>query len=168
LVASLDDSYLYTSALAGPQPVPGTDIDLSSQYVQDAGAVATKGLRTWSAENLLTAGGVGPTTALEETKKFATYVRDNYPTPRVRVGQVTIKPRRPASINGPATWALLCGIDISDVVHLKTTHHGGGGFNTDFYVEGIHYVATPGPGDFHIVELTLDLSPKGYYNTPIP
>jgi hypothetical protein len=160
LTASLDDTYLYTSALAAPQNI--ADIDIAGQYVMDAGAVATKGLRTWSAENLATAGGT-TTTGDQETKLFADYVRDNYPTPRVRVGQLTIKGRRPASVNGPATWALLCGIDISDVVHVTTTHAGGGGFDDDFYVEGIHYVATPGPG-FPIVELTLDLSPAGYYD----
>ena len=71
-----------------------TDGDIAGQYVTDATAVGKYGLRTWSAENLLTFGGAS-TTANAETKLYADYVRDNYTTPRVRVGQLTIKPRRP-------------------------------------------------------------------------
>ena len=33
----------------------------------------------------------------------------------------------------------------------------------DFYVEGIHYQARPG-GAIPYVELTLDVSPRGYYD----
>lgn len=165
LTASLDDTLLYTSALATPQNI--ADADIPGQYIESPPpAVATKGVRTWSAENLATRGGEGPTTGEEETRKFASYVADNYLTPFVRVGQLTVKGRRPTSSYGPAAWALLCGVEISDLVHLKTSHHGGGGFDTDFYVEGIHYTARPGSLT-PIVELTLDVSPAGYYtNNP--
>jgi hypothetical protein len=161
LEASLDDTNLYTAALATPQNV--ADADIEAQYVQDSTAVATKGLRTWSAENLATLGGQGPTTALEETKLFADYVLDNFKTPKVRVGQLTVKSRDPGTANGAQTWRLLCGVDISDIVHLTTSHAGGGGFDTDFYVEGIHYTARPG-GLNPYMELTLDVSPRGYYD----
>jgi hypothetical protein len=161
LVASLDDTSLYTSALATPQHI--VDPDIPGQYVQAAPpAVATKGLRTWSAENLQTAGGSGPTTAKDETKKFASYVAANYFKGRVRVGQLTVKARHLSSLNAAATWTMLTNVDISDIVHLKTSHYGGGGFDTDFYVEGLHYQARPaGAGTY--VELTLDVSPKAYY-----
>lgn len=161
LVASLDDTLLYTSALSTPQNI--ADGDIPGQYVTDTAAVAKKGLRTWSAENLATFGGLG-TTANQETRLFADYVRDNFTKPRVRVGQLTVKPRRPDGPHGPATWALLTGVEISDIVHLKTTHGGGGGFDTDFYVEGIHYQARPG-GTTPYVELSLDVSPRGYYDS---
>jgi len=161
LDAYLDDNLLYTSAIATPQNI--NDTDMNGQYLQDATGVATKGLRTWSAENLATLGGSGPTTALVQTKKFANYYIQNFRFPLVRVGQLTVKGRRPTSPTGPKTWALLTQIDISDIVHLKTTHKGGGGFDTDFYVEGIHYTARPGAGAYPIVELTLDVSPSGYY-----
>ena len=166
LTASLDDTLLYTSALA--TSLTTADGDIAGQYVTDTAAVAKKGLRTWSAEGLLTRTGIAAGTDVQarsnaETKLFADYVRDNYKTPRVRVGQLTIKARKPSGVNGTATWKLLTEVEISDIVHLKTTHTGGGGFNTDFYVEGIHYAARPGPG-FPYVELTLDVSPKGYYD----
>jgi hypothetical protein len=161
LVASLDDTLLYTSALSTPQNI--NDADIAGQYVTDAAAAGRKGLRTWSAENLATFGGVA-TTANQETKLYADYVRDNFTVPRVRVGQLTVKPRRPSSPYGPATWDFLCRVDISDIVRLTTTHGGGGGFTADdFYVEGIHYQARPG-GLNPYVELTLDVSPRGYYD----
>ena len=112
----------------------------------------------------MTAAGDDDRTAEQETKLFAHYVVDNYATPRVRVGQLTVKARRPDSFNGAATWALLCGIDISDIVHLTTTHGGGGGFDDDFYVEGIHYQARPG-GTIPYVELTLDVSARAATTT---
>ena len=163
LVASIDDTLLYTSAIATNSNI--ADADIAGQYVNDTGAAADFGIRTWSAENLWTAAGDDSRTAEQETKLFAQYVVDNYATPRVRVGQLTVKARRPDSFNGAATWTLLCGIDISDIVHLTTTHGGGGGFDHDFYVEGIHYNARPG-GAIPYVELTLDVSPRGYYSDP--
>jgi hypothetical protein len=163
LVASLDDTLLYTSALATPMDPEG-DADFSGQYVTNVTGAAKKGLRTWSAENLLTAGGEGGTTAVQETREFANYVCDNFSRPQVRVGQLTIKARPADSVNAPATWALLCNVDISDIVHLTTSHGGGGGFDHDFYVEGIHYQARPG-GTIPSVELTLDVSPAGYYDS---
>jgi len=172
LVASLDDTSLYTSALATPQGI--ADGDIEAQYVQDAAGAAQIGLRSWSAENLLTRGGITapvggtPTDGVAETKRFAQWVVDNYSTtpiaPTVRVGQLTIKTRDPASTYGPATWSMVCGVEISDIVHLTTTHSGGGGFNHDFYIEGIHYNARPG-GLNPYIELTLDVSPKGYYGS---
>ena len=160
LTVSIDDTLLYTSALATPQNIH--DDDIAAQYVTDATAAAAKGLRTWSAENLATRGG--PTTTAEpETKLFADYVVDNYTVPRPRVGQLTVKSRKPNTVSGQETWKLLCGVDISDIAHLKTTHGGGGGFDTDFYVEGIHYQILPG-GLLPYVELTLDVSPRGFYD----
>ena len=59
---------------------------------------------------------------------------------------------------------MCCDVDISDIVHLSTSHHGGGGFDDDFYVEGVHYQVRPG-GGVPYVELTLDVSPRGYYDS---
>ncbi len=58
---------------------------------------------------------------------------------------------------------MICGVEIGDVVHLNTTHPHGGGFDEDFYVEGIHYDAVPMNDRYPEVTLTLDLSPRAYY-----
>ena len=170
LTASLDDTALFTSALVTPQNI--NDGDIAAQYVTDTARADAVGLRTFSSENLATFGGADDRTALQETKLMADYVRDNFNMPAVNVGQLTIKSRRPTDLNGPATWNMLCNVDISDLVHLTTTHGGGGGFDTDFYVEGIHYAIRPGgsvlldstPTAFPYIELTLDVSPRTYYN----
>lgn len=167
LVASLDDVNLYTSALATPQNV--ADADIAAQYVTDAVAAAKVGLRTWSAENLATFGGEGGATALEETKLMADYVVDNFASPAIRVGPLTVKSRDPASLRGVATWNLLTQVEISDRLHITTTHAGGGGFDHGFYVEGLHYVMRPGGAGVPVVELTLDVSPDTYYDgNPFP
>ena len=166
LVISRDDSHLYTSALSLPQWGDAQEgpSDIANQYVTSA-ATATYGLRTWSAENLLTGGGTA-NTALQETKLFGNYYTTNYDEPRTRVGQLTIRPQPPLSSSGATAWALMCGVDISDVVNLITTHVGGGGFSTTpFYVEGISYEARPLNADYHDVTLTLDVSPASYFDS---
>lgn len=170
LVASLDDVNLYTSAYATPQDSEGAhDADFALQYVTDATARVRQGLRTWTAENLATFGGEGSSTALEETKLFAEYVKDNFAYPAVRVGPLTVKSRDPTSLRGVATWTLLTQVEISDRLHIATTHAGGGGFDYDSYVEGLHYVLRPGGGGMAYVELTLDVSPASFYDeNPFP
>ncbi len=155
-----EDASLYSSAIATPQGV--ADGDIAGQYDTDPTAVTQYGLRTWSAENLLTGGGVG-TTALQETALFSDFYTDNLSSPQVRVGALTIRPHFGTS--GAATWALLCGVEISDVVAITTTHGGGGGFAGDeFFVEGIHYEAdNRGGAGFTNVTLTLDVSPSTYF-----
>ena len=158
-----DDSHLVTSAIATPQGV--ADGDIPAQYVTDTTAVGLYGLRTWSAENLLTGNGTGPTTGLEQTRLFADYHRDNYKTTRTRVGQLTFRPQDPDGSYGTRTWRILCGVDISDVIELTSFHFGSSGFAAErFYVEGVHYEAQPGGADHPDVTLTLDVSPAGYYD----
>lgn len=157
-----DKEHLYTSALATPNGID--DGDIGSQVVTDATTMAAKGRRTWSAEGLLTAGGLG-TTAAVETKKFATYHVDNYKTARTRIRQVTVKAALSSGNTASTTWALACGVDISDRLLITTTHSGGGGFNDYYFVEGVHYDIRPMRSTNHEVTVTLDVSPAGWYGS---
>lgn len=156
---------LINAALAAPTNIK--DADVAGQFVSDASSVQTYGARSISFENLLTDGHSDSTTTdLQETRQFAQYFVDNYKNPRTRISQIVIRSQPPESDFGPNVWELLCGIDISDVVHVKTTHPGGsGGFDEDFFVEGISYEIVPMTEDYPDVTLTLDLSPKAYYDT---
>lgn len=158
----VDDQNVFTSAIATPQNI--ADGDIAAQYVTDAAASAARGLRTWSAENLATAGGA-TTAAAAETRKFAQYVVDNYKVPRTRVGQLTVKAWRPSGASAAATWKLVCGVELGDLLHLKTSHAGGGGFDDDFFVEGLHYQVRPLAVTHHQVTLAMDVSPRSYYAT---
>ena len=54
-----------------------------------------------------------------------------------------------------------------DIVHLKIANPGGGGFDEDFYVEGISTVCEPSSADYDIVEVTVDVSPQAYYTDDV-
>lgn len=150
-------------AISTPQGI--ADSAHNGQVVKDASSIATYGTRSISFENLLTYGGyLGGTTALVETKKFATYYVNNYKTPRARINRITFKRLPPSHANAGKVWAILCGVDISDIIRLKTTHQGGG-FDEDFYVEGLHYSCQPLSNTYDDVTLTLDVSPASYYSS---
>ncbi len=159
-------------------PQGANDADAILNTNQDLTSIGIYGVRGESYENLLTLNGdasspphtpVIPTTALEETYKFAEYYVQNYASPRTRATSVTFRSHEITHPNAEALWALICGVEISDIVTLTTTHPGGGGFNEDFFVEGISYDVAPLRPDLHDVTLTLDLSPTAYYtNDPFP
>lgn len=166
-----DSEKVINSATATPQNIP--DSRINDQRVEDAASIAAFGSRSISFENLLTAGdpdvglGYGYTTAADAaTLKFAQYYVDNYAEPRNRVNKITFKRVGPTDPYAAALWRLMCNVDISDIIRLKTTHHGGvGGFDEDFFVEGLHYNASPLSDQYVDVELTLDVSPRAYYDT---
>ena len=161
-----DKEKIINSALSTPKGM--NDAFVSGQRVEDAASISTYGARSISFDNLLTAGGYAPVTTAEvETAKFATYYVTNYASPRTRVNTITFKRVGPGDQYATRLWALMCGVDISDIIDLKTTHAGGGGFNEQFYVEGLHYTATPLSIDYVDVELTLDVSPKSHYDVEL-
>ena len=93
----------------------------------------------------------------------------NYKDPAPRLSRLVFKSRSPADPWAGALWNHLCKCEISDLLTLKTTHPGGGGFSQDFYVEGLHYTGRPGTPTVPIVELSLDVSPRAHYTTnPFP
>lgn len=162
LLVYRDDSRIYTAAIATDQNI--ADADIEDQYHDDDDNAAIYGLRTWSAEGLNTAGGASSATAADVTDLFSRYYVNNFSTPRTRCGAITVRPQRANGRHGAAAWDLMCGVDISDSVHLTTTHVGGGGFDDDFFVEGVSYKAVPMNATQHEVTLTLDVSPASYYD----
>ena len=158
-----DKDKVINSVLAVPKGA--TEAQVTGQWVNNAASIADFGVRSISFEDLLTGEGyIGGTTALQETHKFAEYYVDNMAQPKTRVNKITFKRVGPADTWGAREWALMCGVDISDRIDLRTTHMGGGGFDEMFYVEGLHYSAKPLSDQFVDVELTLDVSPASYYD----
>jgi hypothetical protein len=178
---------LYNACTATPQwigsgltlrqlnPDPPDNDNVAGQLVKDDTSIAAYGLRSLAFDQLQTVKGIASgNNSMVETKLFAQYYRDNYKDPHQRVTRMVFKSARPGSLNADALWLHLCKAEISDLLTLKTTHPGGGGFNEDFYVEGIHYTCRPGtaPGgavSTPIVELALDVSPRAHYTSnPFP
>lgn len=158
---------LINAALVTPKGIANRDIP--GQFVSDATSVSKYAPRSISFENLITAdGNPDGNDALQETKAYGHYWVDNYKTPRNRVSQATFR-NPPADRAGPV-WLLLCGIELSDILRVKTTHPGGGGFNDDdSFVEQLTYKIVPLRGAVWDVTLTVDTSPRAYYDTsPFP
>lgn len=161
---SVDDGMVFNYAIATYKGIESFDID--NQAWLDAASVTAYGSMPWSAEDLLTSNGEGPTTAAAETLLFAEYITSNYATPRVRLGRLTVRPQSEDSTYGDTTWALLCGVELNDIVNVSfTTAWGGGVTGEEGFVEGIEYEIRPMRGDVWDVTLTLDVSPRAWYQT---
>lgn len=161
-----DVNDIVNAVYAAPQGIADTEI--AGQYFTNTTSQATYGTRSLSFENLLTEQGylTSPdTTDLEETSLYASYYLDNKADPRVRVPQLTFKGHDKNSPYGANIWSLLCGIDISDIIDLDLSTNWGGGFVEEFFVEGLHYECSPGSDRQPDVTLTVDISPKAYYDT---
>jgi hypothetical protein len=152
-----------------PMNVDDTDPGITSNLSEDLTSKGEYGPRSLSMENLITYIGVNDdgtfTTAVEEVKKYGQYYVDNYAQPKDRIQELTIRSRGPDVFSGPATWDLLNGIDLGDVLTLHTNHKQGGGFNEDWFVEGIMEEDRPLEGARHDVTMTLHISPRSHYDT---
>ena len=163
----VDKDRIINDAYAAPEGA--ADSALDTQFERNAASVAQYGTRPWSAENLLTAfGNLTGYSALDETYSFAEYYVNNYAQPKTRINRIRFQRVSPTSSYGAAEWALLCGIDISDRLQVKTTHHNGAsGFNDELYfVEGLHYTVTPLNDQMLDVTLDIDVTPATYYAIP--
>lgn len=162
-----DENDIVNAVYSAPKGI--AEADIAGQYVTDATSKAKFGPHSLSFEELITSAGYLPTpdsTANEETLSFGQYYIDNYADQKTRLPQLSFSMKDDDDARAAKTWALLCGIDISDIVNLKTTHAWGGGFDqVDFYVEGCHERQSPLSGDVDDVRLTVDLSPRAFFDT---
>lgn len=162
---------IINAALATPQGI--ADDDIEGQIVTDAASIATYGLRSWSAENLLTwfdelngpFGGTDQEEANAAVKQFAQYYVDNYASPVNRVEGLTFASRAPDWRNSAATWDVICLADISDIITLTVSNPGIGISAVDYFIEGVRMEITPLEGTYPLVKKTLDLSPRAYFST---
>ncbi len=154
---------IINAALATPEKI--ADADIENQIVTDSGSISTYGLRSWSAENLLTFyDELNDLEANDATLQFAQYYVDNYAAPQIRVEDLTFKSIRPGHENAGATWDVLCHADISDIIALQVTNPGIA-VNAEFFIEGVRYSIRPLNGSYALVEMSVDLSPRAYWNT---
>jgi PKD repeat protein len=170
-----EDSQIYNDVTALPERVgsgaagrpldPAIDDVPGQRVVESSLSCRLHGRQALTFDNLQTLEGIATgNDSLQETKLVATYYVENYKQgDRPRITRMVFKTRRPGADHGSPLWAFLSNVEISDLLTVKTQHPGGGGFFTDFYVEGIHMTARPGPPEFAIVELSLDVSPAAHY-----
>jgi hypothetical protein len=165
-----DVTKIVNNALFTPQGIADTAIH--NQLVVDTASVARYGPRSLTGMDLINAGattGVYFADPAGETKLFGTFYVTNQASPAARVSQAAFKWVDTNHPNAAYHWNFLCNVEIDDIVSIRTTHPGGGGFGGDtFFVEGITYDAQLGPANQWDLTLTLDLSPAAYYVPPPP
>lgn len=160
-----DDARVINDALCTPEGIKSRDI--FNQHTYDSASIAQYGTRSWAAENLIIDHGwLTGNDAKAECRSYAQYYVNNFKTTQVRVNRIQFKTVHPSHPWAAAVWALMTRIDISDRVHILSTHHGGaGGFNAYYFVEGLHYEVLPLAADFMQVTLDVDLSPAAWWTT---
>lgn len=156
-------SKIINQAYATPSGI--SPLDVAGQVKTDPTSIGIYGIRSWSAENLFTAGGLNDGLgANDECALFPSYYIANYAEPRNRVTAIAFRSMRPEDPRAIANWAFLCGVEISDTLALTVAFRGGGGFNLEpWFIEGVHYDIKPLNGKYADVTLTLDLSPQAYF-----
>jgi hypothetical protein len=164
---------LINAALITPVGITDSQLASNTNFASDATSVADYGPRTsgMSLENLITDNADDGNNALEETASFAAATVHNYKDPVTYVSEMTFR-------NPPATtslarrtnvWAILTGVELSDLVTTTSSHPGGGGFKSamgndqDGYVEWITYQLKPLQGDEWDVTLTVGLSSRHHF-----
>jgi len=148
-------------------PRGASDTDAEINLLFDNPSITKYGYRGMSITELLTSAGHdaanNPTTNLEECRRFADYYVGNYASPRTVVETIRFQTRDIGQVGASALWDLICAIEIGDVIHLNTSHPGGGGFNEGFFVENLRYDAQPLRGSLLDITLDVDVSPMSSY-----
>ena len=167
---------IYNAAIAYPRhPIRGTgggtfgETSIPGQISIDSASIAAYGYRSWSARDLITLAGT--TTGLDagpECKLFADFYVANYALPRTRVEALSFKSLHPDDDRAAATWALICGVDISDRITLSHDYPGSLiPYFESMFVEGSEMTIRPLNPTYDLVELSVNVSPAAYYTTDV-
>jgi hypothetical protein len=152
-----------------PADAPGFDLtpdEVKHQLVKDAGSIGKYGIRSWSVQNLQTRqSNLDDVNALVETKRFAQYYVENYKNVHNRVSALGFRSMHPTWPRAAETWDMLSKIDIADSVNVSVGGAGSSGLSDSYFVEGIHETVQRLVPDMDDVTLTLDLSPRRYYES---
>ena len=120
--------------------------------------------RSLTFDQLQTVEGIATgSTAMVETKKFATYYVENYASRgQPRISRMVFKTRRPGNTNG-SSCGTTCAARDQRSPHVQTAHPGGGGFLERAVLRrrACTTRSGPAPPTFPIVELSLDVSAAG-------
>jgi hypothetical protein len=158
---------IVNSALAAPQNIAGTS--LAGQLTENAASIGTYGYQSFTAEDLLTGGGIASNVGdpVAETKLYSDYYVQNMATASTRLDVLAITSPSPRHPTADRRWTFLTQVDISDLVTVTSVVPGTGGSLSadDFFIEGLHYSASAQGTSHHHVELTLDTSPRSSFGT---
>ena len=110
-------SRLINSATVTPAGID--DDQAAGQLVTEPEAVGYYGVRSYSADGLLTKYSLlDGATALEEARNFAHYIVVNFKWLRDRITAITFRPLHPDDPRAPALYEFLGSVDIGDTVSI--------------------------------------------------
>jgi hypothetical protein len=156
-------SRIINSASATPAFID--DRNISAQLVTDPTSVGLYGIRSWTADGLLTwTSLVDDADDLTETRRFSEWLVANYAAPQDRISTVGFRSLRPEDPRAAALWQFLLSVDIGDSVDIHVSTATGGFDTVWYFVEGIHEQVQPLQPGYDDVTLTLDLAPRAYYD----
>lgn len=164
-------SDIINAALCYPTGIP--EADIPGQVYVDATSISAYGKHAAPPmTDLQIASGTtvgdyppsaGSTTANDQCLLYATLLVQNQKDPQVAIQTLTVKALPPGDARAAATWGVLTGADISDIVNLRVGYPGGTGIGDpdgeDYYVEGITMRVRPLNPSYDEVELDLEVSP---------
>ena len=147
------------SAVAYPEGMAEAEMPLV--IIEDATSQGKYGRRSWSAENLLTNRHLSNgNTGADEAILFATYQVANYKDPAARINRVQFRSLRDDDTRAAATWALMQGVEIGDVLDIYTDDISG-----RYFVEGLALEVRELDGTIPFAVCDLDLSPAAFWET---
>lgn len=153
---------IINSYLAYPRGIKEEDI-LTLQ-VTDATSISAYGYRGREAPDLIVKSHqTNGNTGAEECALYGEYFLAAYAEPRKNVERVTFKSLNATDNRATATWALMVGADISDMLHLFVAEAGLS--DTEFYIEGVQGECKVGGPALDFVTITYNLSPFSYFDT---
>lgn len=132
----------------------------------DTASIAAYGYRGREAPDLIirehkTNGNTGA----DECYLFGQFYVINYALPRKAIRTVSFKSIRPGDARATATWALMCGVDISDAINLTVDEAGLA--DEPYFVDGVSVSCRPLNPEFDMVTVTPNLTPASYYGTDV-
>lgn len=156
---STSKKLIVNSALAYPEGMDENDMTLI--LIEDATSQGKYGLRSWSAENLLTKRHLSNgNTGADEAVLFSTYQVANFKTPTARVQRVQFMSLQDGESAASATWDLMCNAEIGDVIDIYTDWISG-----RYFIEGIAMEVREADGNIPFAIMDLDLSPAAFWGT---
>jgi len=145
-----------------------TEAEVQGQIYEDATSISTYGRHAGpDMENLLVQEGNTPPgqNLLEESRFYAEYYVENYKNPLTRITRLVFRGLPLEDPFSEPTWNLLCGVEIGDVIHVTTSQFdGAGGFDADYFIEGIRYDVNPAAPGLPDMTMELDVSPRGFFD----
>ncbi len=161
---------IINSAMSYPrhEVIASEEAKIPGQLFEDATSIATYGKHSWEANDLIIqAGTTTGNDKWEECAKFAEFKVANQKAPGIRIKTLTLKPLPAHDPRAAATWGVITGADISDIVNARVLYPGAnpnpavasGIDYEDFYIEGVTMRIRPLNSTFDNVEVDLDVSP---------